>query len=69
MKKQFIVCKILFFVAMSFLLPMSSLAQRNEIINDPNIQILARVQEDKILLRWAATTANAWKRQTKVVLH
>lgn len=65
MKKQFIVCKILFFVAMSFLLPMSSLAQRNEIINDPNIQILARVQEDKILLRWAATRANAWKKTNK----
>ncbi|GFD80269.1 hypothetical protein KUL118_31310 [Tenacibaculum sp. KUL118] len=44
---------------------MSSLAQRNEIINDPNIQILARVQEDKILLRWAATRANAWKKTNK----
>jgi fibronectin type 3 domain-containing protein len=61
MKKQFIVCKILFFVAMSFLFPMSSLAQ----INETNVQILARVQKDKVLLRWAATTANAWKKTNK----
>ena len=61
MKKQFIVCKILFFVAMSFLFPMSSLAK----INETNVQILARVQKDKVLLRWAATTANAWKKTNK----
>ncbi|WP_075341849.1 fibronectin type III domain-containing protein [Tenacibaculum agarivorans] len=32
---------------------------------DPTIQILSRIQKDRVLLRWAASTPSAWKKTNK----
>ncbi|RKF03599.1 hypothetical protein C8N26_1989 [Tenacibaculum lutimaris] len=62
MKKLFAVC---YLILVNFLFTSEAYAQIKEGSNVPNVQILARVQKDKILLRWAATTANAWKKTNK----
>ncbi len=42
-----------------------SVAQVKPIVPIPKVQLLSRVQKDKILLRWAANTANAWLKTNK----
>ncbi|MGG6230839.1 fibronectin type III domain-containing protein [Tenacibaculum sp. SDUM215027] len=62
MKRLFAVSYLL---VVNFLVTQGVFSQVKESKNESSVQILARVQKDKILLRWAATTANAWKKTNK----
>lgn len=49
-------------LAYIFLLPLMLFSQQQDTIPKPSIQIIARAQEDKILIRWAIDEALTWQR-------
>ncbi|WP_407267296.1 hypothetical protein R5N97_04370 [Tenacibaculum maritimum] len=63
MKKLFVIFNLL--LISHFLVVSKTFAQVNEAEEVPRVQILARAQKGKILLRWAANSAIAWKKTNK----
>ncbi|MCD9611935.1 hypothetical protein [Tenacibaculum maritimum] len=63
MKKLFVIFNSL--LISHFLVVSKTFAQVNEAEEVPRVQILARAQKGKILLRWAANSAIAWKKTNK----
>ncbi len=57
-KKQFFIFFLLMLITNVF-------GQEKKQIKDPLVQIVSRVQKDRILLRWAANTPTAWSKTNK----
>ncbi|WP_422091813.1 hypothetical protein [Tenacibaculum ovolyticum] len=62
MKKYSIIKKNRYSIILCVLLSITSFSQVKEKQGESLVQILARVQKDKILLRWAANNAIAWQK-------
>ncbi|WP_369049314.1 fibronectin type III domain-containing protein [Tenacibaculum sp. UWU-22] len=60
MKRVFVAFNLL--LVTHFLFVSKAFAQVNEAEKEPSVQLLARVQKDRVLLRWATNTAIAWKK-------
>ncbi|WP_456315332.1 fibronectin type III domain-containing protein [Pseudomonas shirazensis] len=56
---------ILFFVTVTTCFSQNQLQKIDSIEKKPEIQVIARIQKNKILLRWAVTTPIAWKKLNK----